>query len=73
MIFKYGTITLYGAPFQEASSKQTLSKYSPSKAFIYIMNATDTIILQPPPRAPREKILNSEFETISIDQNSKLF
>ena len=85
MIFEYGTITLYGTPFQGVSSNQTpleisenklrynfeiiitvhyqrfltgqtSPKCSPSKTFVCTTNAPDVIFLQPPPRAPREKI-----------------
>ncbi len=53
MIFEYGAITLYGAPFQGASPNQTSSKCSPSRTILEFSprNAPDVIPLQPPPFA----------------------
>ena len=48
-IFRYGTITLYGIPFQEISPNQLLSKCSPSgtQHIKIICWAPDVIFLQP--------------------------
>ena len=49
MIFGYGTITLYGAPFQGASSNQTSSNILPQEYFWNMnpRNAPDVNPLQP--------------------------
>ena len=47
-VFKYGTITLYGIPFQGISFNQPLPKCSPSETFVLRTNAPDDILLQPP-------------------------
>jgi len=57
VIFKYGTITLFGTPFQEASFNQTLPRLNNcfrkfNWVYLSILpreQAPDAIFLQPPP------------------------